>query len=128
MDTTFTSSDSMSRVRRIELTRAVLPVPGEPEIYKLVGIGMSMLMDVGSRKEARKEWIAARSGSRPAIWVVELLHVARRSARARAWMGRREVGGVGGGVEIVRREIAATGVAGTRFEVDACLLGADYGH
>lgn len=95
----------------IELTRAVFPVPGEPEIYML-------LEDVPSGMEAwsmngnRKSRIAARSASRPAISLFALLHVERSSARARAWTGRRALGGVGGGVVIASSEISVTGVDG----------------
>ena len=71
--------------------------------------------------------MVSRSGSRPAICVVELLHVARKNARARAWMGKRDVGGVGGGVDNVSWAISEVGVAGTvnMLEVDACRRGAE---
>lgn len=67
----------------------------------------------------------SRSESRPAIWAV-LLQVARRKVRARAWIGNREVGGVGGGVVSVNCAISVVGVSVTEWtlEVDACLRGA----
>jgi hypothetical protein len=63
----------------------------------------------------------ARSSSRPATWVLSLLHVERSSARARACRERRDVGGVGGGVAIARCEISGVGVVGDDA-IDACLL------
>lgn len=69
--------------------------------------------------DAKKAEIAARSESRPAISVAELLQVARRSARARACTGMSEFGGVGGGVASVSCAISAVGVAGTIADVEA---------
>jgi hypothetical protein len=74
----------------IEATRAVLPVPGDPEMYMLVAKceGEGDVMN-----GLRKAKMAARSVSRPMM--VEIPEVGRRSARARAW---RDVDGEEGGV------------------------------
>jgi len=69
---------------KTELTRAVFPVPGEPEMYNVVGEASSS----SPKKERANCSTASLSASRPAIWVEELLHVARSKARARAWIGR----------------------------------------
>jgi hypothetical protein len=104
--------------RMMALTKAVFPVPGDPEINMLDEL-LSSSMDVASIKVARKLRIEARSVERPAIVVLALLQVDRRRARARAWRGRREVGGVGGGVEMASVEISAAGVVGDRDATDA---------
>ena len=66
--------------------------------------------------------MTARSVSRPAISALSLLQVERSKARARAWRGRRDVGGVGGGVAITRCDISGVGVAGDdpRVDIDVC--------
>lgn len=62
------------------------------------------------------------------MWVDEPLHVARRKARARAWIGWREDWiGVRGGVDSDRCETSVVGVERETVnmsEVDECLLGA----
>jgi hypothetical protein len=104
--------------RIIVLTKAVLPVPGDPEINRLAAFWPSS-MDGPSKKVVRKPRMEARSAARPAISMLELLQVDRRRARARAWRGSKDVGGVGGGVEITSLEISVVGVAGGRDATDA---------
>lgn len=81
MVTTLVEDGSTSRLRRTEFTRAVFPVPGGPEMYKLVGVPPSTSAD--SKKDVTNFRITPRSWARPAICPV-LLQVARRHARARA--------------------------------------------
>ena len=64
--------------------------------------------------------MVAHSASRPATSALVLLQVGRKRARARACRGRR-VGGVRGGVVIMRCEISTVGIAGAdgMMDVDA---------
>jgi hypothetical protein len=100
------------------LTRAVLPVPGDPEMNRLAAFWPSS-MDGPSKKVVRKPRMEVRSAARPAISALELLQVDRRRARARVCRGSKDVGGVGGGVEMTSLEISVVGVAGGRDATDA---------
>lgn len=111
-----TSRASDPSSRRIELTRAVFPVPGEPEIYNVEHLCVSA--DEESKKDATNLRMVARSSSRPGIsWSLSL--VERRSARTRTLTGE-IVGGVGGGVASESSDMPAMGVLGERLdEVEA---------
>lgn len=110
MNTTLTSP-SDGREFRIELTKAVFPVPGDPEIYSIVGVSSSQSISTSLPENvSMNAFTMLLSCSLPAKMPVGLLHVARRRARARACMGMREGDGVGGGVareswEIGRAEV-----------------------
>ncbi len=112
-----------ARSARVVLTKAVLPVPGEPEMYKA---DVFLAEEVPSMKPRMKAWISERSCSRPAICGPSL-HVGRSSARARTWKGRSREGGVAGGVarESWEREVAGVVAAACRrLDVDAYRRGA----
>jgi hypothetical protein len=107
------SRSSTSEVANIEFTRAVLPQPGEPEIYK-TGFVAS---EIGPHlmNSVMKFRMNCRSGMRPAN-SVELSHVARRSARVRMYRGKK-VQGVRGGVCNPKYGVGLSG--DPRFDVDA---------
>lgn len=105
-----------------ELTTAVLPVPGDPEMYK-----EAYCTDAGflasSTNDVMNSLMSARSVARPDNGDVPF-DVDLRSARARAYMGTSTDGGVGGGVASVKCEKVEEGVLVSRLEVEKCLLGA----
>ena len=110
------SKSSTRRVASIEFTKAVLPQPGEPEMYKTgsvaLGSGLELINVV------MKFVMSCCSERRPAI-SAELLQVARRSARERICKGT-EVDGVRGGVCNPKFVINVVRVfCDPRFDVDA---------
>ena len=113
---TLFSAISTSEVANIEFTRAVLPQPGEPEIYKTGFVTSEIRPDLIN--SVMKFLMNCRSETRPAN-SVELSHVARRSARVRAYRGN-EAQGVRGGVCSPKYDADDVGLSGdARFEVDA---------
>ena len=88
------SSSSAREVASIEFTKAVLPQPGEPEMYKTGSVALESGLELIN--VAMKLVMSCRSGRRPAI-SAELLQVARSSARERICNGTEE-DGVRGGV------------------------------
>lgn len=99
-----------SNERMTELTSAVLPVPGVPEMYKEVGAVLDHEDVINSR-------MRCRSSSRQAIGD-RLVLAERRSPRARVYIGSSETEGVGGGVEITKAGKGAVGVLGTLATVE----------
>jgi hypothetical protein len=106
---------------RTEFTSAVLPVPGVPEINRDDLSDSSQ--QLRSRVDAIKFAMMSRSAVLPAMGEL-LLHVALRSARARAYIGRSATGGVGGGVDNASADIDDAGVVGSPWtlDTDACRL------
>ena len=100
-------------------TNAVFPVPGAPDINMLV-VSRSWSMEAPSINEFRNSSREVSSVSRPAIEEDTLLQVERSKARTRAWIGSRDAGGLGGGVEIVSSIRFEVGVAGSRDEAEVC--------
>jgi len=72
------SMSSTSNVANMEFTRAVLPQPGEPDMYKTGSVTWETVLEL--MNSVMKFLMNCRSGIRPAI-SAELLQVARRSAR-----------------------------------------------
>lgn len=107
---------SLTSSRTILVTRAVFPVPGEPEMN--MEDGTLPFIPVPSMKGLMKSRMASRSVSRPVIGICVLLQVERSKVRIRAWRGNKQFGGVGGGVAMDKREIAVEGVDGGRDEAD----------
>ena len=88
------SRSSTRRVAKIEFTKAVLPHPGEPEMYKTGWVVFEPGLELVNA--VIKFVMRRRSGRRPAI-SAELLQVARRSAREHVCKGT-VADGVRGGV------------------------------
>lgn len=110
------SRSSTSEVANIEFTRAVLPQPGEPEIYKTGFVTSETGSDL--MNSVMKFQMDCRSGVRPAN-SVEPSQVARRSARVRIYRGKM-VHGVKGGVCNPEYGTDNVGVSGdARFDIDA---------
>lgn len=110
------SRSSTSEVANIEFTRAVLPQPGEPEIYKTGFVTSETGSDL--MNSVMKFQMNCRSGVRPAN-SVEPSQVARRSARVRIYRGKM-VDGVRGGVCNPEYGTDSVGVSGdARFDIDA---------
>lgn len=82
---------------RMVLTRAVLPVPGEPEMYR----DEEPFAEFDSMKEVMNSIMIVCSLARPDTGEFPL-EVERNNARARTWSGVNELDGVGGGVASVR--------------------------
>lgn len=82
---------------------AVLPVPGVPETKSDESV------DGSSQEEEMKVLMSSRSTIRPAMAEFPL-HVERRSARARAWIGSSVTWGVGGGVVRAKADMEVAGV------------------
>ncbi len=93
---------------RTALTMAVLPVPGEPEIYSAE---MSSESADPKMKPRMKASMVAFSCSRPANCGPSL-QVGRSRAFARTCKGRMADGGVGGGVAKESCESEVAGVEG----------------
>ena len=93
---------------------AVLPVPGVPETKSDESVDWSS-------QEEMKALMISRSTVLPAMAEFPL-HVERRSARARAWIGSSDMWGVGGGVVRARADMKVAGVVGRvcMLDVDAC--------
>ena len=72
------SRSSTSEAANMEFTKAVLPQPGEPEMYKTGFVTWETRLEL--MNSVIKFLMNCRSGIRPAI-SAELLQVARRSAR-----------------------------------------------
>jgi len=113
---TLFSRSSTSEVAKIEFTRAVLPQPGEPEMYKTGFVTLETGPELIN--SVMKFLMNCPSEIRPAI-SAELLQVARRSARVRICRGK-TVDGVRGGVCNPKEDIDIVGMSeDTRFDVDA---------
>lgn len=104
--TVFWARSCFATAARTALTMAVLPVPGEPEIYKAE---VSSAGPAPKMKPSMNASMAAFSCSRPANCGPSL-HVGRRSALARTCNGRRAEGGLGGGVAKESCESEVAGV------------------
>lgn len=110
------SRSSTSEVANTEFTRAVLPQPGEPEIYKTGFVTSETGPDL--MNSVMKFLMNCRSRIRPAK-SVELSQVARRSARVRIYRGKM-VQGVGGGVCNPKFDIDNVDLSDdARFDIDA---------
>ena len=96
MKTTFISSSNKDD-DKILLTNAVLPVPGDPEIYRIFSIPLDSFS-----VPRKKSSMMSRSFSRPSM-LIDVLEFDMERNRARicasSAMG---AGGVGGGVLIER--------------------------
>jgi hypothetical protein len=93
---------------RMELTSAVFPVPGDPDIYNKEG-PLDSPSEFGNADI--NSVISLRSSVRPDMGVVPFA-IERSNARARTWIGVKEFGGVGGGVARVKWANDVAGVIG----------------